>query len=178
MYLFNTLKQLFNSISLSYSSNASNSQWRVGHEGTGDFGFKKFTGTSEAQVAYFTNTGNFYASGGMSCGSDARYKTRIKDVSVDVETIANAPLFVYKWADREDEKLHLGTTAQYWNETEFRNAVVPTNDEKLWTMSYGEIAMGNTIVLARKAMNHEERISALEKENEMLKQELKQYRRA
>lgn len=156
-------------------ASATSKVWSVGANADS---FYWWNSQKSGTVAYIDNSGNFYTTGGVTSGSDSRYKTRIKDVSVDIETIAKAPLFVYKWANREDDKLHLGTTAQYWLDTEFKNAVVPTTDEKLWTMSYGEIAMGNTIVLARKAMNHEERISALEKENEMLKQELNKYRRA
>lgn len=95
-------------------------------------------------------SGNFIAAGAITFGSDARYKHRLNDVSISLDDIANAPLFNYVWNDREDKKVHLGTTAQYWNNTAFKNAVCPTTDEKLWTMSYSEIAMGNTIVIARE----------------------------
>ena len=105
------------------------------------------TGTSDAKLYV---AGNFVATGAITFGSDSRYKHRLDDVSISLEDIANAPLFNYVWTDREDKKVHLGTTAQYWNNTNFRNAVCPTTDEKLWTMSYSEIAMGNTIVIARE----------------------------
>ena len=97
-----------------------------------------------------TITGSLVASGAITFGSDARYKHKLDDANISLEDIANAPLFNYRWTDRDDKKVHLGTTAQYWNGTAFKNAVCPTNDEKLWTMSYSEIAMGNTIVLARE----------------------------
>ena len=142
-----------------------------------EFNVRNSSGTSTTVMSCDAN-GNFYATGGISCGSDSRYKTRIKDVSVDIETIAKAPLFVYKWADREDDKLHLGTTAQYWYDTDFRNAVVPTNDEKLWTMSYGEIAMGNTIVLAREQLKVKSEVERLKERVNELETELNKYRRA
>lgn len=97
-----------------------------------------------------TITGSLVASGAITFGSDARYKHKLDDANISLEDIANAPLFNYRWTDRDDKKVHLGTTAQYWNGTAFKNAVCPTNDEKLWTMSYSEIAMGNTIVIARE----------------------------
>lgn len=114
-------------------------------------------------IAYLDCYGNFVVTGAITFGSDARYKTKLSDVTIDLETIANAPLFNYKWNDREDNKEHLGTTAQYWNNTNFRNAVCPTTDEKLWTMSYSEIAMGNTIVLARELIPIKREVSKIEK---------------
>lgn len=101
-------------------------------------------------VAYIDNAGNLAVTGTVVFGSDIRYKDIIENTTIDLETIANAPLFNYKWNDRDDKKIHLGTSAQYWYETAFKNAVVPTTDEKLWTMGYAEIALGNTITLAKE----------------------------
>lgn len=146
--------------------------------------------TSGLQITANTNvTGDIYATGDITAGSDARYKSKLQDVAVDVEVIANAPLFDYRWIDgREDNRTHLGTTAQYWAETNFRNAVIPTDNEKLWTMSYSQIAMGNTIVLARELLpikrkvseidNLKDKLHRAEKRIELLETELKQYRRA
>lgn len=132
-------------------------------------------GTTADNGAKLQVNGNISASGDITAGSDVRYKTRLYDVSVDIDTIANAPLFDFKWNDREDDNIHLGTTAQYWAETSFKHAVRPTNNDKLWTMSYGQIAMANTIVIARKVVNHEERIKQLEKEITRLKKEQYEY---
>lgn len=132
---------------------------------------------------------NIVATGAITAGSDARYKNKLQDVAVDIETIANAPLFNFRWNDgREDNRTYLGTTAQYWSQTDFKNAVIPTNDRKLWTMSYSQIAMGNTIVLARELLpikskvseidNLKDRLHKAERKIEILEQELNQYRRA
>ncbi len=134
-------------------------------------------------------SGNIYATGAITAGSDARYKSKLQDVAVDVEVIAGAPLFDFVWNDgRKDTKTYLGTTAQYWAQTNFKNAVIPTTDEKLWTMSYSQIAMGNTIVLARELLpikrkvseidNLKNRLHKAERKIEILEQELNQYRRA
>ena len=132
---------------------------------------------------------NIVATGAITAGSDARYKNKLQDVAVDIKTIANAPLFNFRWNDgREDNRTYLGTTAQYWAETNFHNAVIPTTDEKLWTMSYSQIAMGNTIVLARELLPIKRKVSEINNlmdrlhkaENRIteLEQELNQYRRA
>ena len=109
-----------------------------------NYGYKLYVNGT----GYFT--GSMIVANSITFGSDERYKTKLSNATISLETIANAPLFNYKWTDREDDKEHLGTTAQYWYGTTFRNAVIPTTDDKLWTMSYYEIAMGNTIVLARE----------------------------
>ena len=129
---------------------------------------------------YYGNTTlyhNLTVTGDITFGSDARYKNKITDVEIDLATIANAPLFIYKWNDREDDREHLGTTAQYWFDTAFKNAVIPTNDEKLWTMSYSEIAIGNTIILAREQIKVKSRVQVLEEKVRQLEDELEKYRR-
>lgn len=110
----------------------------------------KIDTSNNLSIVGHTVAGNLIATGSITFGSDVRYKNILKDVSIDLETIANAPLFNYKWTDSQDDRTHLGTTAQYWNNTAFKNAVIPTNDATKWTMSYSEIAMGNTIVIARE----------------------------
>lgn len=134
-------------------------------------------GTTSDNGGKLQVAGNFTATGDITFGSDARYKNKITDVEIDLATIANAPLFIYKWNDREDDREHLGTTAQYWFDTAFKNAVIPTNDEKLWTMSYSEIAIGNTIILAREQIKVKSRVQVLEEKVKQLEGELEKYRR-
>lgn len=131
----------------------------------------------------FRVTGNFVATGEVTSGSDARYKRIESYAEIDINTIANAPIINFRWADREDDKLHLGSTAQYWYNTSLLNGVSPTDDEKLWTMGYGQIALASAVSIAKKVVNHEDRLQIVEKElavykaeNQMLKQLLNQYR--
>lgn len=127
-------------------------------------------------------TGNFIATGEVSSGSDARYKAIQSYVDIDIKTIANAPIINFKWNDREDDKVHLGSTAQYWYGTSLCKGVTPTNDEKLWTMGYGQIALASVVSVAKKVVNHEERLQIVEKEladykaeNKELKLKLERY---
>ena len=120
-------------------------------------------------------TGNLTVTGDGVFGSDARYKSKLQDLAVDVETIANAPVFSYKWTDREDDKVHLGTTAQYWMETNFKDAVDVSNKD-FYHLNYGALGVAIGVSLAKKAVDHEERIKALEKENKELKNEIKQLK--
>lgn len=126
----------------------------------------------------FSSGGNFVAAGEVTSGSDARYKRILSHASIDIHTIANAPIINFKWTDREDNRTHLGSTAQYWNNTSLCNGVIPTNDDKLWTMGYGQIALASVVSVAKKVVNHEERVKILERRVNELENELKQYRRA
>ncbi len=118
---------------------------------------------------------NLTVAGAITFGSDARYKNKLSDATISLEDIANAPLFNYRWTDRDDNKVHLGTTAQYWNNTNFRNAVCPTKDKSLWTMSYSEIAMGNTIVIARELIPIKSDVQILKERVDKLESILTQH---
>lgn len=118
--------------------------------------------------------GNLIANGGGAFGSDVRYKDIINYTNIDLATIANAPLFTYKWNDREDKKVYLGTSAQYWMDTNFKDAVNTTNKD-FYHLDYGALGVGLAIATARKVVNHEERIATLEKENRELKEKLNKY---
>lgn len=126
-----------------------------------------------------TNSDKLYVNGSMrSSGisyasshnntSDARLKNIIGYEEVDVETIARAPLIKFTWKDG-DSRVHIGTTAQYWLGTELHD-VIEQND--YLSMDYAATALAGVISVARKVMTHEERIKALEEENERLRNEI------
>ena len=128
--------------------------------------------------------GNLVATGEVTSGSDERYKRIESHAEIDINTIANAPIINFKWTDREDDRVHLGSTAQYWYNTSLCNGVIPTNDDKLWTMGYGQIALAGLVSVAKKVVNHEERLQIVEEElayykekSQMLEQQLNEYRR-
>jgi hypothetical protein len=127
---------------------------------------------SDISVSRNIECTNLIASGDTSSGSDIRFKDIIENKTIKIEDIANAPLFTFKWNDRNDDGIHLGSSAQYWE------AITPEfvcgNDFKHLNYSGLGVAMG--ISLANKALNHEERIKILEKENKALKEEIRRIR--
>ena len=48
--------------------------------------------------------------------SDMRYKNVVENIFIPNDVIAEAPIFRYHWADKLDNKMHIGTSAQYWEE--------------------------------------------------------------
>lgn len=139
-------------------------------------------GTTDSNPAYKLDvqggdvrfTGNLVVYGGGAFGSDVRYKDIINYTNIDLATIADAPLFTYQWNDREDKKVYLGTSAQYWLNTAFTNAV-NTDNPNFFHLDYGALGVGLAIATARKVVDHEERIATLEKENRELKKKLNKY---
>ena len=115
-----------------------------------------------------TASGNLIIAGDTATGSDIRFKDIIEDHRIALESIAQAPLFTFKWNDREDDTIHLGTSAQYWEEV--APWLVKGTDFKVLDYSTLGVAIG--ISLANKTVNLEERVKALEKENEQLKKQI------
>lgn len=104
--------------------------------------------------------GNIKATGTVTQGSDIRFKDVIEDKTIKIDDLANAPLFTFKWNDgREDDNIHLGTSAQYWED------VAPwlVRGEDFKTLDYTTGAMAGVISLAKKLVEQENRIRELEK---------------
>ena len=122
-------------------------------------------------------SGDVYATGGVTALSDARHKTIIRDTQLSVEQIAGMPAVVYRWKDgREDKDLHVGSIAQDWQRV-LPQVVLTANDaEHTLSMQYGVAALVSAITIARKVVNHEQRLTQLEKECERLRTENEQLK--
>ena len=112
--------------------------------------------------------GNLVVSGDTSSGSDIRFKDIIDNKTIKVEDIANAPLFTFKWNNRDDDTVHMGSSAQYWEN------IAPwlVSGSEFKSLNYATLGVAMGISLAKKAVNHEERIKVLEKEIKRLKEEM------
>lgn len=115
-------------------------------------------GTTTDNGAKLQVNGNVIVTGDLASGSDIRFKGIINNTSLDIKDIANAPLFTFKWNDREDNNTHLGTSAQYWE------SISPelVTGEEFKTLNYASLGVAMGISLAKKALSHEERIKVLE----------------
>lgn len=102
--------------------------------------------------------------------SDIRLKEITRAINLSVEDIAQAPSVVFRWKDIG--MLSAGSIAQYWQNV-IPEAVTADNDGYL-SMQYGNLALISAINIARKVVSHEERIKALEKENEELRRRIEE----
>ena len=116
--------------------------------------------------------GNIVASGGVSALSDIRHKDILNDTTIKVEDIARMRSVAYRWNDgRKDNEIHVGSIAQDWQSV-LPEVVVRENDaEGTLSLQYGVAALVSSITIAKKVVNHEQRITELEKECERLRRE-------
>lgn len=120
-------------------------------------------------------TGNFISAGDLTAGSDIRYKDKIQDLRLSVHDIALAPAFTYKWNNREDALVHIGSSAQYWLNTNAKDAVYYDKQNDFYHLNYASLALCNTIILARGMETQEEKIARLEERIKELEDKLRQY---
>jgi hypothetical protein len=117
-----------------------------------------------------TVSGSITATGEITAGSDMRYKTPIAPITaIAPEKISKAPLFTFTWKNRDDTAIHLGSSAQYWQEI-FPELVTGTD---FLTLNYGALGTALGILNSRRIDTAEQRIAKLERENKKLKKEIK-----
>lgn len=110
-----------------------------------------------------------YASTAFYQSSDALKKNIISDISLNIEDIANAPSVKFTWKHDSSQQA-VGTIAQYWKE------ILPEivkGEEGNYSVDYATLATINSISLAKKVIEQEARIAALEIELQNIKQHIK-----
>jgi hypothetical protein len=121
------------------------------------------------------NGGDAYFLGNVSVASltnrsDMRLKDVVGDVNLNVQQIASAPVFKFRFKEKAKRTM-VGTSAQYWD------AVLPesvTRDaDGILGLDYGVTALVSTIILAKGMTEHERRITKLEMENAELRARIK-----
>ena len=141
-------------------------------EGSGKFGI----GVGYSSISYKLHVaGDIYATGDVTAASDVNLKNIVGNAGLSVEQIANAPAVKFTWKNKQDELIHAGTIAQYWQKV---LPEVVSDKAGTLSMNYGTAAMVATISVAKKVVNHEDRIRELEKENKRLRMELAQLKSA
>lgn len=106
---------------------------------------------------------------GQNTASDARLKAIMQTKLLDTRSIAAAPSVLFRWKD--DGREDVGSIAQYWQRID-RHLVSHRPDGYLG-LDYGKAALLSVISVAKQTLNHEERIKALERENALLKKQIK-----
>lgn len=115
--------------------------------------------------------GNLLSTGDQVVSSDATLKENLTPVTYSVSDIAKARAVEFDWKDGRGHSM--GSIAQDWL------GIAPSlvhGEEGSMSLAYGQLALVNTILLARQSESHEERIARLEKENAELKEEVKRLR--
>ena len=115
-------------------------------------------------TSYALNVGGtIYATGSITERSDIRIKDVITyEWAPCLSAIAEAPIIRYTMKDDEHKRERIGSVAQYWHK------VMPEATQQdgngILSMSYGEISLVNTIVLARELKHLKAEIAELKKQ--------------
>jgi hypothetical protein len=147
----------------------SSDAWVIGTDGTNTFLMRGNIGlgtTSPGDDKLKVNgsictTVGLYSEGyvdglAYNTASDKRLKDIIDyDAVPHIDDIANAPAIHFTWKNKRDEKIHVGSIAQYWQK--ITPECVHQSKRRFLTMNYDVIALVNTIALAREvnALKHE-----------------------
>ena len=136
-------------------------------------------GSNNSSYAFYVS-GNSYLTGSISASnvinrSDMRLKNFVENTNLEVDAIAEAPSFKFTFKNG-NSRLQVGTSAQYWRGV-LPESVLSDADGMLG-LDYGVTALVSVISVARKVMSHEERIAALEAENERLRNEIETLKAA
>lgn len=114
---------------------------------------------------------NLWVAGEITAASDARKKNIISNTKFSVNDIASARSILYEWNDDRDKdnekKIHGGSIAQDWLGK--ADSFLMQDEDGFYSINYGALALCSAITIARMTINHEDRITLLEKENAKLK---------
>ena len=106
--------------------------------------------------------------------SDIRRKTKLQDVNLTLEQIANAPLIEYYYNTDEKKITHVGSIAQYW--ADINDWFCKLDDNGYYTMEIQNLALASSISVAKELLKFENetdrRIRQMEDENIKLKEKI------
>ena len=124
---------------------------------------------------------NVYSNGDVSGMSDARKKTIIEHLTLDVRRIAEMPIVRFLWKDRSDNSLQVGTLAQSW--LSLLPEIVTHSNDDVYGVKYGVGAMcigvsnsREIVGLINNVVDLKHRIELLEKGNRELMNENRDLR--
>ena len=158
--IYNTRHQ-YPYIDFHYNNSSADFTSRIIEYSSGKLSFECYVGINTNSPSYRLHVaGDIYATGAVTALSDARKKDVQKGVAIGVEQIADAPAVQFLWkGERAKEGLQVGTLAQYW-QTVLPEVVMDKGGEL--SMQYGVAALVAGIITARRVLDHERRIQALE----------------
>lgn len=141
--------------------------------------------TNQAEWWTLSATGDFYTLGNIAAegeisanalnqGSDIRFKHQLGDITLDLDTIANAPMFRFTWTNKENSRVQIGTSAQYWKDS--ARELVSVDKDDFHRLDYATLGVLIGVTLGKMVKNHEDRIKELEREVVELKEENRRLR--
>ena len=141
------------------------------------------TTTKQIVLSVGSNVSSFgnsiTCSGEVTASSDGRKKNIISNTKFNVKDIASARSVLFEWNDGRDDdmekKIHGGSIAQDWLGK--ADSFLSQDNDGLYSINYGALALCSAITIAREVLKHEDRITKLERENAYLKNRVNELER-
>lgn len=165
-----------NEVSISYGDNQRYSdpyRWSVGRVGVGSSArFQFWNAVSNTAVVQIFTSGDFLTTGGITMYSDIRKKTKLQEVELTLQQIADAPLIEHYYNSDAMRTTHVGSIAQYW--AGLNDWFCKLDSEGFYTMEIQNAALASAISIARELVKYE---SKTDKEIRLLKDEVKRLKK-
>lgn len=120
----------------------------------------------------YNNGANLYANT-YYAASDIRYKNVIKHSCIDLSSLATLPLFLYTWNNKENDIIHIGSSAQAVEQ------VIPqlvTEDSKGFkSLNYSILGTVAGITACKELVSQKSEIEMLKERVKQLEQQLEIY---
>lgn len=107
-----------------------------------------------------TINGNLTISGSYYANSDIRYKNIIEHKTFTAEEIANLPIFTYKWNNKEDNNIYIGSSAQ--DAELLAKEFISVENDGTKSLDYAKLGALSSIALAREVVKLKLKIKELE----------------
>lgn len=120
-----------------------------------------------------TIDGNLLVRGGITMYSQRSLKNVVDERGLSLDELRTIKPTRYTWKDGRDNRIHFGGIA---DDIQQVLPEVVYNANGVLTMDYGNAGFAIASSLIKPVIDHEQRIKALEKENEELKQEIKRLK--
>ena len=105
--------------------------------------------------------------------SDIRLKNKIKNVEIPLEIIARAPAFQFTWKNpKMGSGYQIGTSAQYWQTILPELTTIANDSDQTLSLQYDVAALVSAISIAKKTVEHEQKINYLESQITQLRNEI------
>ena len=162
-----------NEVSISYGDNRRYSdpyRWSVGRVGVGSSAkFQFWNAVADTAVVQIFTSGDFLTTGGITMYSDIRKKTKLQDVELTLQQIADAPLIEHYYNSDSNKTTHVGSIAQYW--AGLNDWFCKLDSEGFYTMEIQNAALASAISIARELVKYE---SKTDRKIRLLKQRVKE----
>ena len=112
-----------------------------------------YIGAGSANSLRIDASGNILTPGGITMYSDIRKKTKLQDVELTLQQIADAPLIEHYYNSDENKTTHVGSIAQYW--AGLNDWFCKLDGEGFYMMEIQNAALASAISIARELVKYE-----------------------